>query len=73
MGAEELKLFIGDFCPPVPVKSNRWTLLFVLLIFHTQEALNLERKYNQKTVVGSTISCTNKGIDDFPEQTLTEG
>lgn len=74
MGAEEFKLFLGDFCPPVLLlRSNRWSLFFVPLIFHIPEALNLERKCNQETMAGSTISCTNKGVDDFPEQTLAEG
>jgi len=73
VGAGEFKLFLGDICPPVLLFiSNRWTLLLVPLIFHTPEALNLERKCNQETMAGSTISCTSKGIDDFPEQTLAE-
>lgn len=74
MGAKGFKLFLGDFCPSVLLfGSNRWcTLLFVTLIFHIPDALNLERKCNQETTSGSTISHFNNNVDHFPEQTKAE-
>lgn len=66
MGAEEFKLFLGGFCPLVlVVKSNRWTLLFVPLIFHAPEALHLERKCNQQTWLDPLLAALKNGLMVF--------